>query len=69
MPLYTMFLILGYWPLGAIVCDVWLCIDYTMSNASVANLLIICFDRLVKILLIASSLLIIACVHSVPFTN
>ena len=53
MPLYTMFLILGYWPLGAIVCDVWLCIDYTMSNASVANLLIICFDRLVKILLIA----------------
>jgi hypothetical protein len=45
MPLYTMFLIMNYWPLGPLVCDIWLSIDYTMSNASVANLLIICFDR------------------------
>lgn len=27
------------------MCDVWLSIDYTMSNASVANLLVISFDR------------------------
>ena len=47
MPLYTMFLILGKWPLGPAVCDIWLCLDYTISNASVANLLIICFDRYV----------------------
>ena len=48
MPLYTMFLILGKWPLGPAVCDIWLCLDYTISNASVANLLIICFDRYVE---------------------
>ncbi|XP_067939117.1 muscarinic acetylcholine receptor M1-like [Watersipora subatra] len=49
MPLYTTFLILGEWPLGPIACDIWLCIDYTMSNASVANLLIICFDRFMSV--------------------
>ena len=49
MPLYTMFLILGKWPLGPAVCDIWLCLDYTISNASVANLLIICFDRYVDV--------------------
>jgi len=41
MPLYTVFLLMNRWPLGPIVCDAWLSIDYTMSNASVANLLII----------------------------
>lgn len=45
MPLFTMFLIMGRWPLGRVVCDLYLCLDYTISNASVANLLIICFDR------------------------
>ena len=45
MPLYTLYLIMDQWPLGPLVCDIWLSLDYTMSNASVANLLIICFDR------------------------
>ena len=45
MPLYSVYLLMNYWPLGPIVCDAWLSLDYTMSNASVANLLLISFDR------------------------
>lgn len=49
MPLYTAYLILDHWPLGPVVCDVWLSLDYTMSNASVANLLLISFDRYMSV--------------------
>ncbi|VVC98631.1 unnamed protein product [Leptidea sinapis] len=45
MPLFTMFTIYGYWPLGPHICDTWLALDYLASNASVLNLLIISFDR------------------------
>lgn len=45
MPLFTMYTVLGYWPLGSFVCDTWLSLDYLASNASVLNLLIISFDR------------------------
>lgn len=45
MPLYTVYVLLGRWPLGQVVCDLWLSLDYTTSNASVASLLLISFDR------------------------
>lgn len=45
MPFFTMYTLLGYWPLGPHICDTWLALDYLASNASVLNLLIISFDR------------------------
>lgn len=45
MPLYSMYIIMGEWPLGAVFCDFWLSLDYLMSNASAANLMLISFDR------------------------
>jgi len=48
MPLYTIYLLLGYWPFGPNICDMWLALDYLASNASVLNLLMISFDRYTK---------------------
>lgn len=45
MPIFFAFLEKDRWPFDSFLCDVWLSVDYTMSNASVANLLLICFDR------------------------
>lgn len=49
MPLYTVYLALGHWAFGRLVCMSWLSVDYTVSNASVANLLLICVDRYLSI--------------------
>lgn len=45
IPIFFIFVEKDTWPFDSILCDVWLSVDYTMSNASVANLLLICFDR------------------------
>lgn len=45
MPIFFTFFEKDRWPFNTFLCDVWLSVDYTMSNASVANLLLICFDR------------------------
>ncbi|XP_077989833.1 muscarinic acetylcholine receptor M1-like [Glandiceps talaboti] len=45
MPLFTVYIVQGQWTLGPVICNMWLCVDYLASNASVMNLCVICFDR------------------------
>ncbi|XP_076879057.1 muscarinic acetylcholine receptor M2 [Brachyhypopomus gauderio] len=45
MNFYTVFIVARHWPLGPVICDLWLALDYVASNASVMNLLVISFDR------------------------
>lgn len=46
MPLYSVYVTVGYWPLGSLVCDLWLALDYACCTVSVMNLLLISSDRL-----------------------
>ncbi|CAF1045076.1 unnamed protein product, partial [Didymodactylos carnosus] len=45
IPIFTTYTVTNTWSFNAFLCNIWLSVDYTMSNASVANLLLICFDR------------------------
>ncbi|KAI3381104.1 hypothetical protein SNEBB_004932 [Seison nebaliae] len=45
MPLAALYLILGEWVLGKLMCNLWLSIDYTASTASIFALLLLCIDR------------------------
>ncbi|CAK8692501.1 unnamed protein product [Clavelina lepadiformis] len=49
MTFYPIYIITGKWLFGEILCDIWLCIDYTLSMASVCNLMLICVDRYLSV--------------------
>ncbi|XP_045207931.2 muscarinic acetylcholine receptor M2-like [Mercenaria mercenaria] len=45
MPCFTIYLLLGYWPLGEIICDIWLSLDWTVCLASQYTVFFITTDR------------------------
>lgn len=45
MPLYTLYGILGSWPLGPWLCDIWLSLDWTVCLASQYTVFFITVDR------------------------
>ena len=51
LPFFGTYVIYGYrWPMGSLACDMWLALDYTMSSASAASLLLISLDRYYSII-------------------
>ena len=43
--LYSLQVIMNCWPLGNIVCNIWLVVDYGGCQASVISLVLVCMDR------------------------
>ena len=45
MPCFTIYILLDYWPLGEIICDLWLSLDWTVCLASQYTVFFITTDR------------------------
>jgi hypothetical protein len=45
IPFLTFYLMVGEWPFGEIICNIWLSIDYTVCLTSIYTVLFITIDR------------------------
>ena len=45
MPIFTIYIYAREWPLNAIMCDIWLSLDYTVCLTSIYTVLFITIDR------------------------